>query len=160
MSSRSTVPSASCTRGSKALAHRRNRAHLHFLQNLFHLLHDQAHARAQLLRRSRRFQRQLKVVQHRQKLLHHAAGHKVALLCLLALGALARVLKLRLKAGQPIEQLIALGLQLSIRFCRFGRQPAPRHRSVPAKLFIAAGAGNSVAGSILASSCPPPWRDL
>ena len=36
----------------------------------------------------------------------------VAEICLLALGAFARIIELRLHARQPIEKLIALGLQL------------------------------------------------
>ena len=68
-------------------------------QYLFHLLHDQFHTRPQLFRRSGRLQRQLKVVHHRQKLLHHVANGIVAKLLLLPLGPLSRVFKLRLQSA-------------------------------------------------------------
>ena len=93
------------------------------------------------------FQRQLKVVQHRQKLLHHAARRIVAKLRLLALGALARILKLRLQPRQPIQQLIALRLQLlDLRLAASSVSPC---RLSLGQLLIAAAAAPS-RGSIFA----------
>jgi hypothetical protein len=82
------------------------------LQNFFHLLHDQLTPERNCAPIAVGLQRQFEVVQHGQKLLHHAPGGIVAKLHPLPLGALAGIFKLRLQPGQPVKQLIALGLQL------------------------------------------------
>jgi len=112
----------------KCLAHCRNRVHLQLAQDIFHLLHNQFHARAQLLCRSGRLERQLKVVQDRQKLLHHRPGRVIAILHALPLGPLAGILKLRLQARQTVHQLIALALHLVELFAAYRRAYLDRDR--------------------------------
>jgi hypothetical protein len=114
MSSRSTEPSASCSRGSKASPTVESPSPAAG-QNSLPSASRSARRHGATARQCRRLERQLKVVHDGQKLLHHVARGVVAKLGLLALGALARIVKLRLQPGQAVEQLVALGLQLVIR---------------------------------------------
>jgi hypothetical protein len=93
-------------------------------------------------------QRQLEVVQHRQKLFRHAAGRILAILGPLALRAFARIFKLRLQPCQPIQQLIALRLQLIESPFVQPPRPAPVSAcSASASTLPRPLGGNSVDGS-------------
>ena len=64
--------------GIEGLAHGGHRLHVQLAQDLFHLFHDQLHAVAQLVSRAVGLERQLEVIHHGQKLLHHIASGMVA----------------------------------------------------------------------------------
>ena len=93
-------------------------------QDVFHLLDDQLDASAKLLGASAGLERQLKVVDHGQKLLDRTGARKFAKLSALARLALAGVVKLRLHPRHTVEELVALRLD---PFIVLERNPRWRH---------------------------------
>src|SRR5277367_1243356 len=105
----------------KLRAHRFDGLNIERAQGLFHLLHDQLNAGTQLLGRAGRFERKLKVVEHRKKLLDGSGNRIIAKLVAFASFAFTGVLKLGLQAGNSVEKRVSLRLEtIKLLLCEGG----------------------------------------
>ncbi len=110
----------------EGLPHRLHRSHIQPAQHLIHLLRNQLHAGAQLLRRAGRVQGQPEVVQDRQELLDSICNGKGPIVGTLALLTLPRVVELRLQPRQPIDEAVPLRPQALILFVQARRRLCDR----------------------------------
>ena len=83
-------------------------------QRLFHLLDDEFDTGAQLFRRSGRFEGELKIIEHGEKLLDGIGYGKVAELRAIARLTLPGVVEFGLESGQAVKEEIALSFEAII----------------------------------------------
>jgi hypothetical protein len=85
---------------------------LHLAEDVFHMLDDEGDAGAELFGGSVGVEGELEVIEDGEELLDDGAGGVVLEVLALAFGAFAGVVKLRLEAGESIDELVTLGLEL------------------------------------------------